>query len=173
MITKNVEIKAKVRNMGRTRELIEKLPVSARAVLYQEDTFFVVPKGRLKLRRFAHDRGELIRYDRADEKGPKTSEYSISTTNSPDVVLRSLSGRYAIQGIVKKKREVYAIGQTRIHLDDVEGLGSFIELEYVLNEGQDAQEGEERLNELICILDINRDDLVDRAYVDLLPKDLE
>ncbi len=71
---RNIEIKAKVRNQSRTRELIERLPVSSREVLDQEDTFFVVEKGRLKLGRFADERGELIRYERADEKGPKTSE---------------------------------------------------------------------------------------------------
>lgn len=71
---RNIEIKAKVRNQSRTRELIERLPVSSREVLDQEDTFFVVEKGRLKLGRFADERGELIRYEWADEKGPKTSE---------------------------------------------------------------------------------------------------
>ena len=71
---RNIEIKAKVRNQSRTRELIERLPVSSREVLDQEDTFFVVENGRLKLGRFADERGELIRYERADEKGPKTSE---------------------------------------------------------------------------------------------------
>lgn len=73
-ILRNIEIKAKARNLAQIRELVERLPVSSREVLDQEDTFFVVEKGRLKLGRFADERGELIRYERADEKGPKTSE---------------------------------------------------------------------------------------------------
>ncbi len=172
-IVKNIEIKAKARNLAQIRELVERLPVSSREVLVQEDTFFFVENGRLKLRRFADERGELIRYERADEKGPKTCEYRISATNYPDVVLRSLSGRYAIQGVVKKMREVYIVGQMRIHLDDVEGLGNFVEFEYVLNEGQDVREGEERVNELIGILGISRDDLEDKGYIDLLLRNRE
>lgn len=167
-MAKNVEIKAKVRNLAQTKELIERLPFSSREVVDQEDTFFVVEKGKLKLRRIAHNRAELIRYDRTDQIGPKTSEYSITATNCPDIVLRSLSGRYAIKGIVKKRRELYIIRQMRIHLDDVDGLGNYIEFEYVLNEGQDVREGEEQVNKLMDILGIGKDDLEDKAYIDLL-----
>lgn len=167
-MARNVEIKAKARDATRLRQLIEALPVSSREVLSQEDTFFHAGPGRLKLRRFSAGRGQLIRYGRADEKGPKVSSYSILETNQPDVVLKSLSGRYEIQGTVRKKREVYIVGQTRIHLDDVEGLGSFVEFEYVLCEGQDAREGKEFIKALMARLGIGAEDLVKGAYIDLL-----
>lgn len=167
-MARNVEIKARARDSGRLRQLIEALPVSSREVLSQEDTFFLAGPGRLKLRRFSAGRGQLIRYGRADEKGPKVSSYSILETNQPDVVRRSLSGRYEIQGAVRKKREVYIVGQTRIHLDEVEGLGSFVEFEYVLDEGQDAGEGKEFLKALMTRLGIGEEDLVEGAYIDLL-----
>jgi len=150
--------------------LIEELPVSSREVLQQEDTFFQVGEGRLKLRRFAPDRGQLIRYDRTDGKGPKVSEYSVAETNYPDAVLRSLARCYEIQGVVKKKREVCIVGRIRIHVDEVEGLGDFVEFEHVLDEGQDAQEGKEQVEALMVRLEIGAEDLLEGAYVDLLNK---
>lgn len=167
-MARNVEIKARARDAGRLRGSIETLPVSSREMLLQEDTFFRAGPGRLKLRRFDADRGQLIRYGRADEKGPKVSSYSILETNYPDAVLRSLSNRYEIQGMVRKSREVYIVGQTRIHLDEVEGLGSFVEFEYVLDEGQDAEEGKEFIKALMARLGIGEEDLVEGAYIDLL-----
>lgn len=167
-MARNVEIKARARDARRLRGSIETLPVSSREVLLQEDTFFRAGPGRLKLRRFDADLGQLIRYGRADEKGPKVSSYSILETNHPDAVLRSLSNRYEIQGIVRKSREVYIVGQTRIHLDKVEGLGSFVEFEYVLDEGQDAEEGKEFIKALMARLGIGEEDLVEGAYIDLL-----
>ncbi len=167
-MARNVEIKARARDTERLRESIEALPVSSREVILQEDTFFRAGPGRLKLRRFSAGRGQLIRYGRADEKGPKVSSYSILETNQPDTVLKSLSGRYEIQGTVRKRREVYIVGQTRIHLDDVEGLGSFVEFEYVLDEGQDAEGGKEFIKALMARLGIGAEDLVEGAYIDLL-----
>lgn len=167
-MARNVEIKAKVNDVRCLLELIEKLPVESHETLNQEDTFFETGPGRLKLRRLGKDRGQIIRYHRNDEKGPKMSDYSIEETKYPDDALRFLSEDHRIKGVVKKRREVYIVGRTRIHVDEVEGLGNFVEFEYVLDEGQDIRDGKEAINTLMSSLGINEQDLVECAYIDLL-----
>ncbi len=77
---------------------------------------------------------------------------------------------YGIRGVVRKTRYLYLAGQTRIHLDDVEGLGRFMELEVVLEEGQSDAEGQKIAEDLMSALGVERDDLIDGAYMDLLEK---
>ena len=108
----------------------------------QEDTFFRVPAGRLKLRKLAPDRGELIFYRRPDQPGPKCSDYSISVTSEPDTLRDVLAAALGDAGVVIKERWLYLVDQTRIHLDRVERLGDFVELEVVLSPGQSAEEGQ-------------------------------
>ena len=75
-----------------------------------------------------------------------------------------------VLGCVRKTRELFLVGQTRIHLDEVEGLGVFAELEVVLLDGQDPQDGVLIATDLMCELGIRDDDLIDGAYIDLLEK---
>ena len=72
--------------------------------------------------------------------------------------------------MVRKKRTVYLAGRTRIHFDEVEGLGKFIELEVVLRDGEDAASGSAIAEDLMTKLGINKSDLIEQAYVDLLEK---
>lgn len=165
----NVEIKARVKNLEHVRARAARLssdtPVE---LLHQEDTFFVVQSGRLKLRTFTPGSGELIYYERADVAGPKPSHYCIYLTSHPDVLKAVLSAALGIRGIVRKQRWVYKVGQTRIHLDDVEGLGSFLELEVVLAAGQTAAEGTATAVALMQTLGIEETALIPGAYIDLL-----
>ncbi len=73
-----------------------------------------------------------------------------------------------IRGVVRKTRYLYLVGQTRVHLDDVEGLGQFMELEVVLREGQSDAEGQAIAEELMTRLGVERGDLLEGAYMDLL-----
>jgi len=82
----------------------------------------------------APDKGELIYYERADQEGPKHSEYHLARTHDPENLKTVLSMAFGIRGVVVKSRYLFMVGQTRIHLDDVEGLGQFIELEVVLED---------------------------------------
>ena len=75
-----------------------------------------------------------------------------------------------IEGIVRKKRHLFLVGQTRIHIDEVEGLGSFLELEVVLQEGQEAEEGMAIATSLMDKLRVKKKDLVAGAYIDLIKK---
>jgi len=163
----NIEIKAKARDFARQMKLAQAIGGSG-AVILQEDVFFHVPQGRLKLRFLAPDRGELIYYEREDAAGPKTSDYVISQTGEPETLRRLLASALGELGIVRKKRTLFHAGQTRIHLDEVEGLGCFLELEVVLQPMQSAEEGAAIARDLMNRLQIAPDDLIEGAYLDLM-----
>ncbi len=164
----NIEIKARLTDFPRTVILAEKIGDTPREIIPQEDIFFVTPRGRLKLRIFSPQSGQLIYYERPDAEGPKASHYSLAPTDDPVSLKTVLAEAYGIRGIVRKERWLYLAGQTRIHLDQVEGLGAFLELEVVLRDGQPLAEGERIANELMAKLEIGEADLLEGAYMDLL-----
>ncbi len=167
-MARNIEIKARVSDRARLLERIASVSNSRPTILMQRDTFFTVPKGRLKLREFLGSPAELIYYERPDQEGPKLSEYIRTPIPDAESLKQILTRIYGMRAIVNKRRELYMVGRTRIHLDDVEGLGSFIELEVVLSEGEQEAEGHDTASGLIEKLGVQQGDLVDRAYVDLL-----
>jgi len=166
----NVELKARVRDPDAVRALAEGISDTAAQVIRQEDTFFHVPSGRLKLRRLAPDRGELIYYERPDAAGPSRSDYVIHATAAPETLKEALARALGVRGVVRKTRRLYMAGQTRIHLDEVEGLGSFLELEVVLRDGQTTEEGRAVAAGLMDALGVTGADLVGEAYIDLLER---
>jgi predicted adenylyl cyclase CyaB len=163
----NVEIKAEVKDTMRLRALIEELSEVPGIGISQEDTFFHTPRGRLKLRTLSPEHGELIYYEREDVSGPKRSNYQVYTTSDPKSLEAALSAALGIRGVVRKQRSLYQVGQTRIHLDKVESLGTFLELEVVLTPGQ-SEEGATIAAELMAQLGIPESDLVEVAYIDLI-----
>jgi len=167
-MARNIEIKAHV-------ESVEALAPKAAAIadegpieIIQDDTFFRCDSGRLKLRAFSSEEGELIFYRRANQRGPKESFYLRSPTSAPDTLRESLSQAYGQVGRVQKHRTLFLIGRTRIHLDNVKGLGHFLELEVVLNEDELAEAGIREAQSLMARLGIESSQLVEGAYVDLL-----
>jgi len=166
----NIEIKARARNFEEIRSRAEKLSDTPVQVIPQEDIFFNVEHGRLKLRILASDQGQLIYYTRPDQQGPKRSDYHISTSADPINLKHVLELAYGIRGIVRKTRYLCLVGQTRIHLDDVKGLGQFMELEVVLKDGQSDVAGQKIAEQLMSALGVERSDLIDGAYMDLLEK---
>ena len=120
------------------------------------------------MRIFSNDHGELIFYNRTNTEGPKTSEYFISSTDEPFRLLDVLTRAYGIHGKVNKIRQLYIIGRTRIHIDQVEGLGVFLEFEVVLKKDEDTHEGEIEANELMKTFNILPSDLISCAYVDMI-----
>lgn len=167
-MARNVEIKARLRDPDRIRTHLESLRASGPQHLSQTDTFFNVPSGRLKLRDFGDGTGELIAYERDDTAGPKLSSYSRSPTAAPSELLAVLTRALGTRGVVRKQRAVYLVGQTRVHLDEVEGLGSFVELEVVLRDDQSVSDGDAVAVHLLQQLHIDAKDLVTHAYIDLL-----
>jgi predicted adenylyl cyclase CyaB len=166
----NIEIKARVRDMPGLRVRAEALSDTPVQVIPQEDTFFHTHKGRLKLRRLKPDQAQLVYYERPDQDGPKRSNYHIFATSDPQGLLITLGLALGVRGIIRKTRYLYLCGQTRIHLDDVEGLGQFMELEVVLREGQSDAEGQSIAEELMARLGVQKEDLLEGAYMDLLEK---
>ncbi|MEP7067885.1 MAG: VOC family protein [Usitatibacter sp.] len=164
---RNVEIKARVRDLGEVEDRARAVATEGPVDLVQDDTFFTCANGRLKLRQFADGRGELIHYLRADDAGPKTSEYRIIPTTAPEALRETLSRALGAAGRVRKARRLYIADRTRIHLDDVEDLGPFVELEVVLREGESAESGNATAWHMMSVLGISESQLVREAYVEL------
>jgi len=165
---RNVEIKARLSDPAEVESRVVELADGPPVDLEQEDTFFSVPNGRLKLRRFPDGSGELIHYDRPDAREPKLSDYVIHRTREAGALLESLTRALGVRGVVRKRRRLYRVGRTRVHLDTVGGLGSFLELEVVLDDLRSIEDGEQTARELLSRLGVPADHLVEGAYVDLL-----
>jgi predicted adenylyl cyclase CyaB len=166
----NVEIKARLFDREKAICVAGQLSGSEGELLEQDDTFFSVAQGRLKLRvqsTSGHAVAMLIQYHRPDKEGPKLSDYTIATTQTPEELKTILT---QCLGTVRKQRRLFVVGQTRIHIDTVQGLGEFLELEVVLRPGQLPSEGESIANDLMGQLGVTPDNLVSGAYVDLLYK---
>lgn len=140
-------------------------------LLMQEDTFFPAGAGRLKLRRLTGGDGQLIHYERADSTDPTLSRYDIVPTSDPTGLSKLLLAALGTGGVVRKARYYFQSGPTRIHLDEVEGLGRFLELEVALEDGQAEDVGIAIADEWMARLGVKRADLVEEAYVDLLSKE--
>ena len=166
---RNIEIKARL-NDG-----IEALLPRARAVaggeaelIEQDDSFFIVPHGRLKLREFADGSAELIHYQRADRAQAKASDYVRVPVPDPGALREALARACGLQGRVRKKRWLLLKEATRIHLDRVEGLGDFMEIEVVLNDAQSDAEGSATAEALMLALGLENAPRLAGAYLDLL-----
>jgi predicted adenylyl cyclase CyaB len=169
----NVEIKARAVDFAGQGEVARFLSGAEPEVIHQEDIYFYVSTGRLKLRVFSPDSGELIFYQRPDQVGPKISQYEISKTQDPSGLKSILEKAFGIRNTVIKTRHLYQQGRTRIHLDRVEALGEFIELEVVLSDDDELADGENEAQELMLKLGIEAEHLIELAYVDMLePKPL-
>jgi len=164
---KNVEIKARVDDLEQMREKAAQIADGPATVLHQEDIFFTSPRGRLKLR-LQNGTAELIYYFRENTTGPRGSDYLCLPVPDPIAARRMLGMVHGERGVVRKTRWLYMVAQTRVHLDRVQGLGDFLELEVVLMEGQTTEEGALIARELIGRLGIDEKNLLNRAYVDLM-----
>ena len=167
-VARNIEIKARLTEPDMIRSRVAALTSAPFELLHQIDTFFDVPHGRLKVREFADGSGELIAYHRPNQTGPKESSYTRCPCENAALLVDTLKGVLAVTRTVVKRREVFLLGRTRVHLDDVERLGNFLELEVVLADGEPAENGRREAEELLRTLNIDSSALVAHAYVDLL-----
>ncbi|CAJ0698790.1 hypothetical protein R1479_02029 [Ralstonia mannitolilytica] len=167
-MARNVEIKARVRDVAALTRRAAAVADSGPERIDQDDTFFACANGRLKLRQFSPQHGQLIHYFRADSAGPRVSDYHIVPTDAPDALRDTLAAAIGTAGRVIKVRQLYLAGQTRIHIDAVKDLGDFAELEVVLRDDQSEDEGASIARQWMHTLGIAETDLLDVAYVDLL-----
>ena len=165
----NVEIKARIASVEALLPLARALADDVHPqLIHQDDSFFAVSHGRLKLRVFGDGSGELIHYHRSDTSGPKRSDYVRVPAPDPDNLREALGRACGLLGRVRKERILVLVDNTRLHLDRVEGLGDFLELEVMLAEGQDEAEGHTIAHALMARLGIANEQLVHVAYLDLL-----
>lgn len=167
-MARNIEIKARIDSVEMLTPGVAALAQDGPIEIVQDDTFFACARGRLKLRALSAEAGELIFYERANQAGPKESFYVVSPTTSPDSLREALSLACGQAGRVRKRRTLYLIGRTRVHLDRVEGLGDFVELEVVLRDGESSESGDAEARRLMTVLGIDPAQLRAGAYVDLL-----
>lgn len=167
-MARNIEIKARIDSVEalvpRVAVIADKGPIQ----MLQDDTFFHCASGRLKLRTFSSQEGELIFYRRANQRGPKESFYIRSPTSAPETLREALSLAYGRAGRIQKQRTLFIVGRTRVHLDRVDGLGEFLELEVVLDEGESSETGVREAYVLMGKLGVEKARLIEGAYVDLL-----
>jgi predicted adenylyl cyclase CyaB len=167
-MARNVEIKARIENVALLAPKVAALASEGPLDLAQDDTFFRCETGRLKLRAFSNQAGELIFYRRVNQSGPKESFYLRSPTSSPENLRESLSLAYGQIGRIRKYRTLYLVGRTRVHLDRVEGLGHFLELEVQLVDDESSEQGVREAGELMDKLGIQPEQLIEGAYLDLM-----
>ncbi len=168
-MSRNVEIKARVRDRTTLAACVAAIADGGPSLLEQEDTFFHSPRGRLKLRRLSAAAAELIYYERVDSGGPKVSQYLRVPCPDAGALIEVLARSLGVRDVVRKRRILYHVGQTRIHLDAVEHLGDFLELEVVLRDDQDVADGVAIARDLMQRLGVKHADLIAEAYIDLLP----
>jgi predicted adenylyl cyclase CyaB len=167
-VARNIEIKARIASVDELMPRARALARRDAQRIEQDDTFFRVPHGRLKLRTFADGSAELIHYQRADRREAKLSDYRRVPAPDAAALRVALERALGALGRVRKQRWLLLAGQTRIHLDRVEGLGDFIELEVVLRDDQSAADGARIADQLMHELGLARAERIAGAYLDLL-----
>jgi predicted adenylyl cyclase CyaB len=167
-VARNIEIKARVADPAALLAQACALAGTEPELIEQDDTFFAVPQGRLKLRAFADGSAELIHYHRPDGEAARASDYVRVPVTDPAALRLALQRALGAAGRVRKRRRLVRVGQTRVHLDEVEGLGHFMELEVVLRDGQSDAEGVAIAEALMQALGLAQAPRVAGSYLQLL-----
>lgn len=164
------EIKAHCHNLNNIRDIIRKLDHRFVGLDHQTDHYYHVPEGRLKLRNGSIEKN-LIYYQRRNRKGPKLSRVKLCKIHDPDRLNALLSNALGVKAVVDKEREIYFVGNVKIHLDTVKNLGAFIEIEAIdENELFTDEELQRQCEHLMIMFKINKNDLVSGSYSDMLLK---
>lgn len=167
---RNLELKARDRGPERSLRVCAELGAEDSGTLLQTDTYFEVSTGRLKLREEPGADAQLIAYQRPDLAGQKESRYWIVTVDDPAGLKEALGALLGLIAVVHKERRLFLFEGVRIHLDRVDGLGSFIELEGVVSGDAEPADFERLLTDLRRSLEIDESDLERGSYADLLPR---
>jgi adenylate cyclase class IV len=167
-VPRNIEIKARVADAAALRARAIAMAGAEPQTLVQDDSFFAAPHGRLKLREFADGSAELIHYQRPDGVHARASDYVRVPVSDPAALREALTRALGAAGRVRKRRELLVLGHTRIHLDAVQGLGDFMELEVVLQPGQTDAEGVATAEALMQALGLADAPRVAGSYLQLL-----
>lgn len=164
----NVEIKARCSDLEPVRAALRRRRADFRGQDRQTDTYFRAPNGRLKLRQ-GDIENSLIHYARADQAGPKESVVTLCPLERGAPLGSVLEAALGIVVTVRKRREIWFVGNVKIHLDEVEGLGTFVEIEAIDTHCTLGREHlEKQCAELMALLGVRTEDLLERSYSDML-----
>ena len=164
----NVEIKARCGDPAPIRDWLLSQGAECKGIDEQTDTYFNVQYGRLKLRE-GNIENNLIYYERTDQAGPKNSFFKLIKVENADDLKIALTRSIGVKVIVQKTREIYYIGNVKFHIDEVPGLGSFVEIEAGNMLADLTQKQlEQQCDEYVKIFGIKPEDLVDTSYSDML-----
>lgn len=170
----NVEVKARCTDLAALRRRAEALATRYVGVDRQVDTYFRTRAGRLKLRESSLSGGQLVPYLRPDGDGARVSDYQVIPVSDAAAARELLSKLLGVHRVVRKEREIFLWHNVRIHLDRVEGLGTFMELEAVFDgrpESEPAERG--KVEHLLKELGVESTDLVPVSYESLLETTVE
>jgi orotate phosphoribosyltransferase len=165
---RNIELKAVDSTPGRSLATCESLGAKDRGVLRQRDTYFQARRGRLKLREEEGAAAQLIAYERADLADHRTSQYRLIDIAKPQELREALATTLGVKAVITKERRLFLWEENvRIHLDAVEGLGSFIEFEAVALASSDLKSEEAQLMRLREAFEIDAADVIGESYCDI------
>jgi predicted adenylyl cyclase CyaB len=164
---RNLEAKFRLSNLSEARERALAIGYQFQAVLIQRDTFFRVANGKLKLREQQDGYASLIYYGREVHDSLQLSTYDIVPVSDPQRTRAMFSAALGVIAEVRKERTLLMRSNVRLHLDRVEGLGSFGEIEAVIAEGEDPERSRSDVDELLTTLRVERKELIDVSYFEL------
>lgn len=163
-----VEIKAHCSDPLHIQNMLEDLDAEFKGVDHQIDTYFLVPNGRLKLRE-GNIENALIHYHRDNQAEPKQSEVILYQAPTNPNLKAALTAALGIKTIVDKQRRIYFIDNVKFHIDDVKGLGSFVEIEAIdMNSELSTEVLQAQCEKYIETLGIKKEDLLKVSYSDLI-----
>jgi homotetrameric cytidine deaminase len=165
---RNVELKARDPDPARSLERARALGADDRGELRQRDTYFAAARGRLKLREQEPGDAELIAYERADAAQARESRYRVAPVGDPGALREALDAALGTTVVVDKRRHLLLYDGVRIHLDRVEGLGDFVELEGVADAASDLTREGDLVDRLRAALEIDDAAVEATGYADLL-----
>jgi adenylate cyclase, class 2 len=162
-----VELKARYEDPGKARALLH--GAESLGTFRQTDTYFALGDRRLKVRSIVgRPDGQIIYYERPDKGGVKESRVLLAHLEDVGTVLEILRHSFPVLAEVRKTREIYLLQGVQVHLDDVQGLGRFIEFEKVLASEAARPQAREQLDSLRRYFQISDEDLMASSYSDLV-----
>jgi predicted adenylyl cyclase CyaB len=165
---RNIELKSRCADLAAARDGALRLGAADAGALEQTDTYFHCANGRLKLRETVGRRAELIAYARPDHADARASAYDLIPIEDPGPLKRGLAMTLGVRVVVIKRRELLLWHNVRIHLDRVEGLGTFVEFEAVMSKGEDEPTGYQRVATLAEALQLRPQDRISTSYSNLI-----